>query len=104
MVDLFLPGYFPHWLFPSLFSGKSTLLSAIGYREVPVPEHINIWHHHKESDPSDRTAMESVIDVVREEWERLEKESEKLLEEDPESQILADIYEKLDVSLLFTEP
>lgn len=77
-------------------SGKSTLLSAIGYREVPVPEHINIWHHHKESDPSDRTAMESVIDVVREEWERLEKESEKLLEEDPESQILADIYEKLD--------
>jgi ATP-binding cassette, subfamily F, member 2 len=46
-------------------SGKSTLLKVIASRQVPIPDFIDIWFLDKESDPSDRTAMESVIDTVR---------------------------------------
>lgn len=54
-------------------SGKSTLLSVLAARMVEIPEHLDIWHLHEEAKPSDRTALESVIDVVRDEQIRLEK-------------------------------
>jgi len=78
-------------------SGKSTLLQALAAREVPVPEFIDIWHLHEEAKPSDRTAVESVIDVVREEAARLEKQSEEILEDvGPEAPQLELIYEKIE--------
>ena len=35
-------------------SGKTTLLAAIAAREIPIPEHVDIWHLHEEAAPSDR--------------------------------------------------
>merc|ERR1719199_1686263 len=58
-------------------SGKSTLLKCIATRQIPIPDFIDIWYLDKEAEPSERTALESVIDTVRNEKERLEK-----LEED----------------------
>jgi len=78
-------------------SGKSTLLQALAAREVPVPEFMDIWHLHEEARPSDRTAVESVIDVVRDTAARLEKESEEILEEiGPDAPQLEAIYERIE--------
>jgi len=78
-------------------SGKSTLLQALAAREVPVPDFIDIWHLHEEAKPQDRSAVECVIDVVREEAARLEKESEDLLEDvGPDAPQLDLIYERLE--------
>lgn len=60
------------------------LLSAIGYREIPIPEHIDIYHLTREMAPSDKTALQCVMDVD-EERIKLEKETERLAHEDCES-------------------
>lgn len=72
-----------HVLFLNLL-GKSMLLSAIGYREIPIPEHIDIYHLTREMAPSDKTALQCVMDVD-EERIKLEKETERLAHEDCES-------------------
>jgi ATP-binding cassette subfamily F protein 2 len=78
-------------------SGKSTLLSVLAARMVDIPEHLDIWHLHEEAKPSDRTAIESVIDVVRDEQVRLEKLEETILEtQGGDSPALEDVYEKLE--------
>ncbi len=46
-------------------SGKSTFLTCLASRELPIPDHIDIFHLDEEAEPSDRTALEAVIDVVR---------------------------------------
>ncbi|KAF6251500.1 flagellar associated protein [Scenedesmus sp. NREL 46B-D3] len=51
--------------------GKSLFLQALANREVPIPDHLDIYHLHQEAEPSDRTALEAVIDHIREEMERL---------------------------------
>ena len=60
-------------------SGKTTMLKCIATRQVPIPDFIDIWYLDKEADPSDRTALESVIDTVRNEKERLEKLEEDIM-------------------------
>jgi len=79
-------------------SGKSTLLACLAARELPIPDHIDIWHVHKESDPTDISALQSVIDVAQKEYERLEGLIQKLCEEDPEANgdILEMLGDKLD--------
>jgi len=79
-------------------SGKSTLLACIAARELPIPEHIDVWHVHKESDPTPVTALQSVIDVAMKEYTRLEKLINDLCEEDPEgnSDILEALGDKMD--------
>ena len=37
--------------------GKSNLLSALSAREIPVPEHIDIFHVKREMPPSAKTGM-----------------------------------------------
>ncbi|RWS07657.1 ATP-binding cassette sub-family F member 2-like protein [Dinothrombium tinctorium] len=78
-------------------SGKSTLLSAIGRREIPIQDHIDIYHLTREMPPSEKTALQAVLDVDQERI-RLEKLAEELTQyEDEESQEqLMDIYERLD--------
>mmetsp|Transcript_52352 Transcript_52352/g.125006 ORF Transcript_52352/g.125006 Transcript_52352/m.125006 type:complete len:606 (-) Transcript_52352:126-1943(-) len=78
-------------------SGKSTLLAAIAARELPIPEHIDIWFLAHEADPEDRSALQAVIDVAAKEYARLEELSLKLCE-DPEenAEILEAIGDKLD--------
>jgi len=58
-------------------AGKSSLLSALGNREVPIPDHIDIYHLQHEMAPSDTTALQCVMDVDAERV-RLEHEAEQL--------------------------
>lgn len=57
--------------------GKSSLLSVLGNREVPIPGHIDIFHLRREMAPSDKTALECVMEVDEERM-RLEHEAELL--------------------------
>ncbi|ESO10220.1 hypothetical protein HELRODRAFT_190415 [Helobdella robusta] len=58
--------------------GKSSLMSAIGNRELPIPDHIDIFHLQREMAPSDKTALQCVMEV-EEERVRLEHEAEHFL-------------------------
>ncbi len=75
--------------------GKSCLLKALGAREVPIPEHIDIFVLDKEMAGSDLTALEAVMEVDAER-DRLEREAEWLADKDgPDvEQRLEDIYER----------
>lgn len=61
-----------------LFAGKSTLLSVLGNREVPIPDHIDIFHLTREMPASEKTALQCVKEVD-EERSRLEKLAEELV-------------------------
>ncbi|EFJ17947.1 ATP-binding cassette transporter, subfamily F, member 4, SmABCF4 [Selaginella moellendorffii] len=76
--------------------GKSTLLSAIGSREVPIPEHMDIYHLTREIEATDLTALEAVVNVDDERL-KLEQEAEKLAAQDAGGgEPLDRIYERLE--------
>lgn len=50
----------------------------MGNREVPIPEHIDIFHLSREMPASDKTALQCVMEVD-EERVRLEKLAEELV-------------------------
>lgn len=77
--------------------GKSSLLAALANREIPIPDHIDIFLLRREMPPSDKTALETVVEVDQERM-RLEKESEDLSHKlDPEShERLMVVYERLE--------
>lgn len=79
-------------------SGKTTLLACLAARELPIPDHIDIWHVHKEAEPTDIDALQSVVDVAAKEYTRIEALINQLCEEDPEenSDILEVLGDKLD--------
>eukprot|EP00931_Biecheleriopsis_adriatica_P108700 TRINITY_DN8302_c1_g1_i1.p1 TRINITY_DN8302_c1_g1~~TRINITY_DN8302_c1_g1_i1.p1 ORF type:complete len:636 (+),score=206.84 TRINITY_DN8302_c1_g1_i1:271-1908(+) len=82
-------------------SGKSTMLAAIAAREVPIPDHIDIWYLDSEAKPEEVSAVQAVVNVVADEHKRLEDLSMKLLEEDPEKnadmlQVIGDKLDKMD--------
>lgn len=58
--------------------GKSTLLAAIGCRELPIPEHMDIYHLSREIEASDMSSLEAVINCDEERLQ-LEKEVEALV-------------------------
>jgi len=78
-------------------SGKSTLLQSIANREIPIPEHIDIFLVSREMTATDKTALQAVLDVdaVR---LRLEHEAEELAHMDDQEAIdkLMDVYERLE--------
>nr|QNH67898.1 ATP-binding cassette transporter subfamily F member 2 [Brachionus rotundiformis] len=78
-------------------SGKSTILTAIAKKEIPIPEHVDIYHLSREIPATNKTAIEAVLEAD-EEIEKLEQEADNLAHcNDIESQErLNDIYEKLD--------
>eukprot|EP01025_Chloroclados_australasicus_P044783 TRINITY_DN487_c0_g1_i1.p1 TRINITY_DN487_c0_g1~~TRINITY_DN487_c0_g1_i1.p1 ORF type:complete len:629 (-),score=93.69 TRINITY_DN487_c0_g1_i1:431-2317(-) len=79
--------------------GKSTLLKAIAARDIPIPEHIDIYFLDRECAASDKTALE-VVKSVDAEKIRLEKEADALADmemTDEVEQQLTDIYERLDL-------
>uniref|UniRef100_A0A3B4DAL7 ATP-binding cassette sub-family F member 2 n=1 Tax=Pygocentrus nattereri TaxID=42514 RepID=A0A3B4DAL7_PYGNA len=76
-------------------TGKSMLLSAIGHREVPIPEHIDIYHLTREMPPSEKTALQCVMEVD-EARIQLEREAERLAHEDSECEKLMELYERLE--------
>ena len=66
--------------------GKSTLLATLGNREVPISDHIDIYHLTREASASEKTALQCVKDVDEERL-RLEALAEELAQnEDDESQ------------------
>lgn len=77
--------------------GKTSLLDCLARREVPIPEHVDIYHLREEAPPTDMLPVEMVVDSVQQEIARLRKEEEAILEttgaEDPR---LAYVYEKLE--------
>ncbi|XWS29013.1 hypothetical protein CRYUN_Cryun25bG0120300 [Craigia yunnanensis] len=76
--------------------GKSTLLTAIGLRELPIPEHMDIYHLTREIEASDMSALEAVISCDEERL-KLEKEAETLAaQDDGGGEQLERIYERLD--------
>jgi ATP-binding cassette, subfamily F, member 2 len=78
-------------------SGKSSMLAAIANKEIPIPEHVDIFHLAREIPATNKTALEAVLEAD-EEIMRLEAEAEKIsCNDDTESQErLNDIYERLD--------
>ncbi|KAG4206814.1 hypothetical protein ERO13_A03G030700v2 [Gossypium hirsutum] len=76
--------------------GKSTLLTAIGLRELPIPEHMDIYHLTREIEASDMSALQAVISCDEERL-KLEKEAEILAaQDDGGGETLERIYERLD--------
>ncbi|KAF6776483.1 hypothetical protein AHF37_03650 [Paragonimus kellicotti] len=77
--------------------GKSTLLAVIANRELPIPEHVDIFLLQREMAPSDKTALQCVMEVDVER-QRLEKEASELaIREDQEStERLMEVYERLE--------
>ena len=57
--------------------GKSTLLASIGCRELPIPEHMDIFHLTREIEASDMSSLEAVINCDEERL-KLEQEAEVL--------------------------
>ncbi|KAJ3355722.1 hypothetical protein HDU83_002727 [Entophlyctis luteolus] len=76
--------------------GKSTFLKCLAAREVPIPEHIDIYLLNEEFPPTELTALQAVIEYAEKEIKNLEARMEELLAEDPESVLLEDIYERID--------
>ncbi|OWF43138.1 ATP-binding cassette sub-family F member 2-like [Mizuhopecten yessoensis] len=77
--------------------GKSSLLFALECREVPVPDHVDIFHLSREMPPSDKTALQCVIEVDKERL-KLEHEAEVLASQDTEEshERLMDVYDRLE--------
>ncbi|CAI0410895.1 unnamed protein product, partial [Linum tenue] len=76
--------------------GKSTLLTALGRRELPIPEHMDIYHLTREIEASDMSSLQAVISCD-EERIKLEKEAEVLAsQDDGGGETLERIYERLD--------
>ena len=77
--------------------GKSMLLEAIARRELPVPSHVDMYHLREEAEPSERTALEAVVDHIRDEVTRLQEiESSILTTHGPGDERLQGIYDRLE--------
>lgn len=78
-------------------SGKSNVLAAIANREVPLPDHIDVFHLHEEAKPSEQSAVEAVIAHITEESARLEELQAKIMEESgPEDERVNAISDRLE--------
>ncbi|KAJ3116073.1 hypothetical protein HK100_001167, partial [Physocladia obscura] len=49
------------------FKGKSTFLKCLAAREVPIPDHIDIYLLNEEYPPTEMTALEAVIEFAEKE-------------------------------------
>ena len=50
-------------------------------QQVPIPEHMDIYHLHQEAEPSDRTALQAVVDHIEAEVARLNALEEHIMME-----------------------
>jgi len=78
-------------------SGKSTLLQSIANREIPIPDHIDIFLLSREIPATEKTALQAVLDVDEARL-RLEHEAEELAHMDDQEAVdkLMDVYERLE--------
>ncbi len=76
------------------FSEGTVALSVHSWLQVPIPDHMDIYHLHQEAEPSDRTALQAVVDHIEAEVARLNAlEEHIMMEYGPED-------ERLQVRLL----
>jgi len=77
--------------------GKTNFLCSLAEKEVPIPDHMDLYHLHTEAEPSPKTALDSVIDYIREELKKLEALEEHIMTEfGPEDERLEAIYSRLE--------
>jgi len=77
--------------------GKSSFLQCLAAREVPIPEHFDVYLLAHEAPPGEETALEYVINSAKDEVTRLEAMVDTVLvNEGPESEALAELYERLE--------
>lgn len=79
--------------------GKSTFLKCLAMRtDVPIPDHFDVYLLDHEAPPTPMSALDFVINSAKDEVERLEQLQESILvTEGPDSDLLQDIYEALDM-------
>ncbi|KAI8063458.1 P-loop containing nucleoside triphosphate hydrolase protein [Gongronella butleri] len=79
-------------------SGKSTFLQSLAERDIEIPPHIDTYLLNQEAEPSDKNAVDAVIDWAQAEVARLEKTVEEILGEDDgaDNPLLEDIYERIE--------
>lgn len=82
-------------------SGKSTILHALAHRMVPIPKMMDIWHLDREAEPTEVSALQTVMNTAMDEYHRLEDSMMKLMETgDTDSEECQDlmtvISEKMD--------
>jgi ATP-binding cassette subfamily F protein 2 len=76
--------------------GKSTFLKALAHREVPIPDHIDIFFLENEAPASDLTGIQWIATEVKNAIAALEARAEALCEEfGPESLQLQQVYDDL---------
>lgn len=77
--------------------GKSTFLKCLAAREIPIPDHFEVYLLCHEAPPEDVSALDYVINSAKAEVARLDAMIEHLLvEEGPECPLLMDLYDKQD--------
>lgn len=77
-----------------LLTRSKLVLKAIDKREYPIPDHVDIYLLNEGAPPSELGALEWVVKEAENEMERLDKEAERILEDEgPESPLLMDLYE-----------
>lgn len=78
-------------------SGKSTFMKALAAREVPIPDHIDIFLLNEEFAKTDMTALEAVVEEAKKELHRLEMQAEEIIEnEGAECPLVEDIYDRIE--------
>ncbi|KAK2118892.1 ATP-binding cassette sub- F member 2 [Saguinus oedipus] len=73
----------------------SVVLSAIGKHEVPISEHMDIYHLTREMSPNDKIPLQCVMEVKTEQV-MLEREAELVVHEDAERKKLMEFYKRLE--------
>lgn len=79
-------------------SGKSTFLATLAAREVPIPEHIDVYLLKEEAEPSDLNALDYILAEAKKKVEALETEIEKI-SMDPDTldeMTLQGLYDRLE--------
>jgi len=75
--------------------GKSTFLKCLASREIPIPEHFEVYLLCHEAPPEDVSALDYVINSAVSEVEKLDAKIEEILvSEGPESELLLDLYDR----------
>eukprot|EP00123_Amoebidium_parasiticum_P001713 comp12876_c1_seq1/m.8057 comp12876_c1_seq1/g.8057 ORF comp12876_c1_seq1/g.8057 comp12876_c1_seq1/m.8057 type:complete len:584 (-) comp12876_c1_seq1:185-1936(-) len=78
-------------------SGKSTFLKSLAAKEVPIPDHMDVYLLENECEPTELTALEAVIDHAKKEHKRLEEKEEELITTvGPDHPLVMDLYDRLD--------
>jgi len=79
-------------------SGKSTFLATLAAREVPIPDHIDVYLLKEEAEPSEMNALDYILMEAKKKVEKLEAEIEKM-SMDPDTldeDALQGMYDRLE--------